>query len=96
MVKHELNLADNIGDNIIDIIGLVFISGPLEGIQSLLCKLMFCLLFYRGATETQLVWNPPTGPTYNVEAPFSKFYTPYTNSHMLCIYTIHSDTSRLH
>lgn len=41
------------------------------------CKiyhLFFFLSFYRGATETQLVRNPTTGPTNHVETPFGKFY----------------------
>lgn len=54
------------------------------------------LLSYRGATETQLVWNPTSGPTDNVEAPFGKFYThTHTHAvHLYCTLSHHQQTHR--
>lgn len=50
-------------------------------------------VFYRGATETQLVWNPASGPTDNVEAPFGKFYIQLTHSHTCCTYVMYIKAS---
>lgn len=51
-----------------------------SGNQSVCVQLIsaFVLLLYRGAAETQLVWNPSTSSADNVEAPFCKFCTTHT------------------